>query len=88
MCVNKYCGVKCHQTLWCHKILRYHFTTQKRSSSSSGTAVQKKGDKKPQYKSIIDVKQMLHDTIHDPNQPSLIGSDEKLMKPLAMFANR
>ena len=55
----------------------------------TGTAVsQKKGDKKAPFKTIIDVKQMIHDTIHDPNQPSLIGCDEKLLKPLAMFANR
>ncbi|XP_063677859.1 katanin p60 ATPase-containing subunit A-like 2 isoform X4 [Bolinopsis microptera] len=56
----------------------------------TGTAVsQKKADKKGNYKTIIDVKQMLHDTIHDPNQGSLLnGCDDKLLKPLAQFANR
>ncbi|KAL5252221.1 hypothetical protein ACHWQZ_G015120 [Mnemiopsis leidyi] len=55
----------------------------------TGTAVtQKKAEKKGPYKTIIDVKQMLHDTIHDPNQGALVGCDDKLLKPLAHFANR
>ena len=49
---------------------------------------QKKAEKKGSYKTIIDVKQMLHDTIHDPNQGALLGCDDKLLKPLAQFANR
>lgn len=54
----------------------------------TGTAVQKKPDSKKHYKSIIDVKQILQDAIRGGEDGQPVNGDDKLLKPLAMFANR
>jgi len=55
----------------------------------TGAAIQKKPDSKKHHKSIIDVKQILQDAIRGGEDgQTMQNGDDKLLKPLAMFANR
>ena len=63
------------------------------SATTTGTAVnnQSKEERKNKVRTVVDVKQMIHDSLHHPESMPLMGppgTDDKLLKPLAMFANR